>query len=128
MFKTENGNNQITLEEFKDKLKVFNPIVDDETSKETYEEIKDMLIGTIEVAQPGTWAYQDSIRYVKSEARDKWLVLYVHLSYDVGRYDLCPQDMPYTLLLFCKYDGEVRTLNWVRDFIKKQGGVKNEHK
>lgn len=121
MIKTENGNNQMTLEEFREELKKFNPIIEEKTSEVAYKEINDMLICGIQEVTPKWDCYNSTIRYIKEEKRDEWKILYVSLGYDAPPYSLVPQDMPYKLLLLCKTDGEVYTIDWVRSFIKQQG-------
>lgn len=123
MFKTKNGNNKLTLEEFRNELKKIHPTIDNETSQVLYKELDHWLIGRIEAMKPEWDGYHRYLKFIKEEHRDEWIVVYIHLSYDTAN-GWCPQDYPYCIALLDTKDGTIYSLDWIRNFIKEKS--KNE--
>lgn len=123
MFKTENGNNKLTLEEFRNELKKIHPTIDNETSQVLYKELDHWLIGRVERMKPEWDGYHHYLKFIKEEHRDEWIVVYIHLDYDTAN-GWCPQDCPYCVALLDTKDGTIYSLDWIRNFIKEKS--KNE--
>jgi len=120
MFKTKNGNNKITLEEFAEKLKKFSPLVDKRFCSILYEELDGWLIHDIVEIKPNWDSYNLVMRYVKAEFRDRIVPLYIHLGYDAPKDSFVPQDMPFKLAILDKKDGETLSLDWIRNKLKEK--------
>lgn len=117
MFKTKNGNNKITLEEFKERLKEFNPVVDKRTAQILYVELDHWLIGKITKMDPSWDSYQRAMMFIKKEFRQNWIALHISLSYDAPADSLVPQDMPYITALMDTTDGTIYSTDWISRYI-----------
>ena len=105
-----------TVDELRNELRKFNPIIDDKCSQVLFEELtqnNSMNIYEIKEINKDHFCYKNSIRFVKREARHLFKVLYVYLGY---KSYICPQDMPCDTVLLDTTDGEVYSVSglWKR--------------
>lgn len=103
------------VDELRNELRKFNPIIDDKCSQVLFDEENNYynIVDIEEITDKKHWLYKENIRLVKKEARHLFKVLFIKLGY---KSDFCPQDMPYDSALLDTTDGEIYSVRaiWKR--------------